>query len=62
MHNNWSIGTLDVNNLLNMDQTAIAHGSSDIFPVIMSALVAAVDTHTETTCELPQRHLATTFV
>ena len=44
-HYFWPIGSLDGVNLLNVDQTVMAYGSSDISPVIMSALVAAVDTH-----------------
>jgi len=44
-HNNWSLGTLDGVGLLNVDQIAKASGSSEIFPVIMAALVSAVDTH-----------------
>jgi len=44
-HNNWSIVTTDNVNLFHVDQLAKAAGSSDIFPVIMSAIVAAVDMH-----------------
>jgi glutamine synthetase len=44
-HNNWSIGTIDGVNLLNVDQLAKASGSTEIFPVIMSALVKALDQH-----------------
>jgi len=44
-HNNWSIGTKDGVCLLNVNQLAKASGSDDIFPVIMAAIVAAVDKH-----------------
>lgn len=42
-HNNWSIATDDGTNLLNVSQLAKNSGSSEIFPVIMSAIVSAVD-------------------
>merc|ERR1719277_1750590 len=44
-HNNWSIGTTDGVGLLNVKQLEKASGSGDIFPVIMSAIVSAVDKH-----------------
>ncbi|KAG8468248.1 hypothetical protein KFE25_013331 [Diacronema lutheri] len=44
-HNNWSIGTTCGTNLLNVGQIAKASGSTDIFPVIMAAIVSAVDKH-----------------
>lgn len=44
-HNNWSIITDCGVNLLNMEQVAKATGNSEIFPVIMTAILAAVDTH-----------------
>jgi glutamine synthetase len=44
-HNNWSIGTLDGTNLLNVGQLAEKSGSSDIFPVVMAAMVRSVDMH-----------------
>ena len=44
-HNNWSIGTKNGVNILNVGQIAKASGSSLIFPVIMSAIISAVDTH-----------------
>merc|ERR1712048_927753 len=44
-HNNWSVWTKDNVNLLNPAQLAKASGSSDIFAVVMSALVSAVDKH-----------------
>lgn len=44
-HNNWSIGTSCGTNILNVNQLAESSGSNDIFPVIMAALVKAIDTH-----------------
>merc|ERR1719453_1712115 len=44
-HNNWSIITTDGVGLLNVEQLAKASGSADIFPVIMAAIVKAVDQH-----------------
>merc|ERR1719409_356628 len=44
-HNNWSIGTTDGVNLLNAGQVGSASGSDEIFPVIMSAIVSAIDKH-----------------
>mmetsp|Transcript_42136 Transcript_42136/g.103898 ORF Transcript_42136/g.103898 Transcript_42136/m.103898 type:complete len:701 (+) Transcript_42136:42-2144(+) len=44
-HNNWSIGTACGTNLLNVAQVAKASGSTEIFPVIMAAIVSAVDKH-----------------
>lgn len=44
-HNNWSIGTTDGVNILNVDQIAKESGSDDIFPVIMAALVSGIDKH-----------------
>jgi len=44
-HNNWSMGTTDGVGLLNVKQLAEASGSGDIFPVIMAAVVSAVDKH-----------------
>jgi glutamine synthetase len=44
-HNNWSIITDDGVNLFNMEQLAKATGNSEIFPVIMSCVIAAVDMH-----------------
>ena len=41
-HNNWSIATDNGTNLLNVGQLAKNSGSSEIFPVIMAALVKAV--------------------
>ena len=42
-HNNWSIGTDDGTNLMNVQQLAKRSGSPDIFPVIMAAVLAGVD-------------------
>jgi len=42
-HNNWSIATDDGTNLLNVTQLAKNSGSSDIFPVIMAALISGLD-------------------
>lgn len=44
-HNNWSIGTTCGTNLLNVGQLAKNSGSTEIFPVIMAAIVSAVDKH-----------------
>ena len=41
-HNNWSIGTEDGTNLLNVQQLA-AKAGPDIFPIIMAAIVKAVN-------------------
>ena len=41
-HNNWSLGTLDGVNLLNVSQVAAATGNHNIFPVIMAAILKAV--------------------
>eukprot|EP01038_Epipyxis_sp_PR26KG_P006842 gene6842-9366_t len=42
-HNNWSIATSDGTNLLNVGQLAAKTGKSDIFPVIMAAIVKAIN-------------------
>jgi glutamine synthetase len=42
-HNNWSIGTDDGTNLFNVKQLAERSGSTEIFPVVMAAVIAAVD-------------------
>eukprot|EP00629_Pelagomonadales_sp_RCC1024_P008252 CAMPEP_0119276054 /NCGR_PEP_ID=MMETSP1329-20130426/14769_1 /TAXON_ID=114041 /ORGANISM="Genus nov. species nov., Strain RCC1024" /LENGTH=701 /DNA_ID=CAMNT_0007276475 /DNA_START=32 /DNA_END=2137 /DNA_ORIENTATION=+ len=44
-HNNWSIGTTDGVNILNIGQVTKASGSTDLFPVVMAAIVSAVDLH-----------------
>jgi glutamine synthetase len=43
-HNNWSIGTHDGVNLLNIGQITEAAGD-DAFPTIMAAIVSAIDKH-----------------
>jgi len=42
-HNNWSLATDNGTNLLDVDGLAKASGSRDIFPVIMAAIVKAID-------------------
>eukprot|EP00600_Ochromonadales_sp_CCMP1393_P006390 CAMPEP_0174968086 /NCGR_PEP_ID=MMETSP0004_2-20121128/7934_1 /TAXON_ID=420556 /ORGANISM="Ochromonas sp., Strain CCMP1393" /LENGTH=678 /DNA_ID=CAMNT_0016217271 /DNA_START=128 /DNA_END=2164 /DNA_ORIENTATION=- len=42
-HNNWSISTDDGTNLLNVKQLEARSGSSEIFPVIMAAIVKAIN-------------------
>ena len=42
-HNNWSLATDDGTNLLNVGQLAENSGSPDIFPVIMAAIISAID-------------------
>lgn len=42
-HNNWSIDTVDGVNLFNVNQLAQKSGSREIFPVIMAAVLKAVD-------------------
>jgi glutamine synthetase len=44
-HNNWSIATSDGTNLLNVPQLAAKTGNDGIFPVIMAAIVKAIDEH-----------------
>jgi glutamine synthetase len=44
-HNNWSIGTADGINLLNVGQIEKASGSSEVFPVVMAAIIKAIDEH-----------------
>ena len=44
-HNNWSIGSKDGVNLLNAGQITQKSGNPEIFPVIMAAIVSAVDKH-----------------
>jgi glutamine synthetase len=44
-HNNWSIATRDGVNVLDPDDVLKATGNNDAFPVIMAAIVAAVDTN-----------------
>jgi glutamine synthetase len=42
-HNNWSIATDDGTNLLNVKQLEARSGSYDVFPVVMAAIVQAID-------------------
>ncbi len=42
-HNNWSLCTDTGVNILNVGQLAAKSGSTEIFPVIMAAIVKAVD-------------------
>lgn len=42
-HNNWSLSTDDGTNLLNVGELARNSGSGEIFPVVMAAIVRAVD-------------------
>ena len=44
-HNNWNIGTSCGTNLFNFEQVAKNTGSSDIFPLVMAAVVKAIDQH-----------------
>lgn len=44
-HNNWSVATDDGTNLLNVRQLAERSGSSEVFPVVMAAIVRAVHQH-----------------
>mmetsp|Transcript_1660 Transcript_1660/g.6306 ORF Transcript_1660/g.6306 Transcript_1660/m.6306 type:complete len:709 (-) Transcript_1660:164-2290(-) len=44
-HNNWSLGTKDGINLLNPKQINKASKNPEIFPVVMAALVSAIDKH-----------------
>jgi len=44
-HNNWSIATDDGTNLLNVKQLEQKSGTSEIFPVIMAAIIKAVNDH-----------------
>ena len=44
-HNNWSIGTNCGTNLFDFEQLRAKSGNSEIFPMVMAAVVKAVDTH-----------------
>lgn len=44
-HNNWSIATADGVNCLEPDELNSASGNKNAFPVVMSAILAAVDDH-----------------
>ena len=46
-HNNWSIATSDGTNLLNVPQLAKNTGDDGIFPVIMAAMVKAMNENGE---------------
>lgn len=52
-HNNWSIATDDGTNILNVGQLEKASGSGDIFPILMSALVKAIDENGESVDHKP---------
>ena len=42
-HNNWSIGTADGTNLLNYAQLAKRSGSTEVFPVVMAAILKGIN-------------------
>ena len=44
-HNNWSIATSCGTNLFDFNQLAKNSGNTDIFPMVMAAVVKAVDVH-----------------
>jgi glutamine synthetase len=44
-HNNWSIATRDGVNLLEPEELIAASGNDAAFPVVMAAIIAAVDEH-----------------
>jgi len=44
-HNNWSIATRDGVNVLDPDDILEASGNDEAFPIIMAAIVSAVDEH-----------------
>jgi glutamine synthetase len=44
-HNNWSIATRDGVNVLDPDDLAKASGNDFAFPIIMAAIISAVDEH-----------------
>jgi glutamine synthetase len=46
-HNNWSIATDCGTNLFDFDQLNAKSGNPDIFPMVMAAVVQAVDSHGE---------------
>merc|ERR1719506_2984514 len=45
MHNNFSLGTPDGINLFNGPQVTKASGNPDLFPIVLAAIVGAVDDH-----------------
>jgi glutamine synthetase type III len=52
-HNNWSIGTTDTGlNLLNPQALEKACGNADVFPMLMAAILSAVDDHGDLMCVL----------
>jgi len=44
-HNNWSIATRDGVNLLDPEEVAEASGNKHAFPIVMAAVIAAIDEH-----------------
>ena len=42
-HNNWSIATNDGTNLLNVEQLAKNSGSTELFPIILAAIISGID-------------------
>jgi glutamine synthetase type III len=44
-HNNWSIATNDGTNLLNVSELAAKSGTTEIFPVVMAAIIQAFYKH-----------------
>ena len=44
-HNNWSFSTAEGVQLLNPEQLLKKTNNADVFPVVMAALVAALDLH-----------------
>lgn len=44
-HNNWSISTKCGTNLFDFNQLGAASGNTDIFPMVMAAVIKAVDVH-----------------
>ena len=42
-HNNWSLATNDGTNLFNVGELAANSGDGNIFPVIMAAIIKALD-------------------
>ena len=44
-HNNWSFSTVEGAQLLNPAQFYAKTGNAEVFPVVMAALVSAIDKH-----------------
>ena len=42
-HNNWSIATNDGTNLLNVEQLAKNSGSTELFPIVLAAIISGID-------------------